>query len=342
MFHSLAAYSVGALLYCPAGLHDSIVNTLLHNAIPAPFSLAFCLEDTVNDAHLAEAEDALLRTLEQIQRLHAEHSFYLPRIFVRIRSPLHLRRMAARLSGVSQVLTGFILPKFYTDNSQSYLAAMEDISQSAEFSYMPIFESHAMAAPAGRLEQLAQLKEELEPVSDRILNLRVGGNDLSHVFGLRRGVSDTIYDLQPVARILLDVVSTFAADYVISGPVWEYYAGPGWDTGLERELRLDALNGFIGKTVIHPNQIPIVNRALQVTARDYADARSILSWDLDNAPMVARSVDAARMNEFKTHANWASKILALAQIYGVRPEDAPPVRRTAAVTPVVSRRAAHH
>ena len=319
MFHSIAAYSVGALLYCPANLHDSIVTTLLNNAIPAPFSLAFCLEDTVNDAHLLEAEETLLHTLEQIQHLRSEHRFYLPQIFVRIRSPRHLRHMAAKLSGVSTVLSGFILPKFYTDNILDYIETIDSISQSSDFFYMPIFESHAMVVPTTRLDHLAQLKEELSRVSSRILNLRVGGNDLSHVFGLRRGVSDTIYDLQPVARILLDVVATFGTEYVISGPVWEYYAGDGWDTGLERELHLDMLNGFIGKTVIHPNQIPVVNQQLQVSSQDYADACNILSWDLDSATLVSGSANAARMNEFKTHSNWASKIVALAQIYGIRP-----------------------
>lgn len=322
MSYSIAAYSVGALLYCPANLHDSIVTTLLHNAIPAPFSLAFCLEDTINDAHLSEAEESLLHTLEQIQRLHAEHRFYLPQIFVRIRSPLHLRHMAAKLSGVSSVLSGFILPKFYTDNSLDYIETIEALSQTSDFSYMPIFESHAMAVPSTRLEHLAQLKEELFRVSPKILNLRVGGNDLSHVFGLRRSVSDTIYDLQPVARILLDVVATFGTEYVISGPVWEYYAGDGWDTGLERELHLDMLNGFVGKTVIHPNQIPIVNRHLQVSSQDYEDACRILSWDTDSAALVAGSAGSARMNEVKTHSNWASKIMALAKIYGIRPQDA--------------------
>ena len=60
----------------------------------------------------------------------------------------------------------------------------------------------------------------------------------------------TIYDLGPVAAILLDIVTAFGTEYVVSGPVWEYYAGPGWEEGLRRELELDLLNGFTGKTVI--------------------------------------------------------------------------------------------
>lgn len=36
-------------------------------------------------------------------------------------------------------------------------------------------------------------------------------------------------------------------------------------------MELDLLNGFTGKTVIHPNQIPVVNEMLRVSQRDYAD-----------------------------------------------------------------------
>ncbi len=50
-------------------------------------------------------------------------------------------------------------------------------------------------------------------------------------------------------------------DYVVSGPVWEYYDGPGWESGLRQELEDDRLCGFVGKTVIHPKQIELVNEA---------------------------------------------------------------------------------
>ena len=164
---------------------------------------------------------------------------------------------------------------------------------------------------------LAEVRDQLAEVSGAILNIRVGGNDLSHAFGLRRPVDRSIYDLGPVAAILLDIVTAFGARYVVSGPVWEYYSGEGWEEGLRREMELDLLNGFIGKTVIHPNQIPIVNRALQVTSRDYADARSILNWDKDG--LVAASRDGDRMNEYNTHFNWARRIVLRAERYGTKP-----------------------
>ena len=78
-------------------------------------------------------------------------------------------------------------------------------------------------------------------------------------------------------------------------------------------------NGFIGKTVIHPNQIPVVNEVLRVRREDYDDARQILNMASNTRVLVAKSAAGGRMNEYKTHTRWAHKICTLAEIYGVQP-----------------------
>ena len=183
---------------------------------------------------------------------------------------------------------------------------------------MPVFESAAMIPPQTRREALTEVRAQLDTVSGSILNIRVGGNDLSHAFGLRRPANRTIYDLRPVADILIDIVAAFGTQYVVSGPVWEYYSGEGWEEGLRREMELDLLNGFTGKTVIHPNQIPVVNEMLRVSRQDYADARAILNWDTGSGSLVSASEDGGRMNEYNTHSRWARRILLRAERYGVR------------------------
>ena len=271
------------------------------------------------DALVEEAEGELLRIFRQISDNLTRHTFYLPLIFVRVRSPRQLRRLAVAYRPFAHILRGFILPKFFTDNCGDYIQAIQDLTPLCpSYRYMPIFESAAMIDLHTRYQNLALVRQQLEPVSDRILNIRVGGNDLSRAFGLRRSVRDTIYDIRPVAHLLTDIVTTFATRYVVSGPVWEYFAGDGWEEGLRRELSLDLLSGFIGKTVIHPNQIPVVNDMLKVSPQDYEDARRIAGWDRDCQLLVASSADATRMNEYNTHFNWARKVLRLAQVYGVR------------------------
>lgn len=319
MFGQISGYDVGALMYCPASAHRTIADALLHEQYPAPFSLAFCLEDTVADGVVTQAEQELFEILEQISRNAAQADFYLPLIFVRVRSPRQLRKLAAAYRPFSHILRGFILPKFFVENCGEYIRAIEEIAAvQPSYYYMPILESPSMIDLSTRYKYLAQIKGQLNAVSDKILNIRVGGNDLCHAFALRRSVRDTIYDVRPVSHLLTDIVTTFATQYVVSGPVWEYFAGEGWEEGLRRELSLDALNGFIGKTVIHPNQIPVVTDFLKVSPQDYQDACAIAKWDKDQALLVSSSADATRMNEYKTHFNWASKILRLAQVYGLR------------------------
>ena len=313
---NLTGYDVGALLYCPANAHRGIAEALIGERIPQPFSLSFCLEDTVLEGALAEAEDSLERTLTRIAQAQREAEFYLPPIFIRVRTPRHLEHVIERYGSFFPLLTGFILPKFFIDNCGAYVQVIRGAG--GKFCYMPILESPAMVELESRHAGLARVQESLEPVSERILNIRVGASDLSNVFGLRRRVDTTIYELRPVANLLCDIVTAFARRYVVSGPVWEYYAGPGWAEGLRRETEQDLLSGFIGKTVIHPSQIPVVNRCLQVSQSDYADARAILDWDPARPQLVSSSAGSTRMNEYNTHLRWAQRTVRLAQRYGLR------------------------
>jgi len=106
-------------------------------------------------------------------------------------------------------------------------------------------------------------------------------------------------------------------DISICEVVWEYYNGEGWENGLVNELREDRLNGFVGKTVIHPKQIPFVNQAYMVSEKDYEDARAVLNWNTDSHSLVSGSIEKERMNEYKTHRKWAEKIMFLAEAYGI-------------------------
>ena len=44
-------YSVGALLYCPAN-KKTIADSVIHEKFGTKYSLALCLEDTINDNRL--------------------------------------------------------------------------------------------------------------------------------------------------------------------------------------------------------------------------------------------------------------------------------------------------
>ena len=319
MKNSILPYSVGALLYCPAN-NESIVSSICSERFGKLFSLALCLEDTIRDEYVEEAEHILISSLKNIHFRHLEENFYLPKIFIRVRNPQQIPSLLKRLGEASSLLWGFTIPKFSLENADAYI---EEIKRANEHSpqklyMMPIFESPSIINLNHRSSILYTLKEKLDRTEELVLNIRVGGNDLCHIFGFRRHSTESIHSLRPIASILSDVMTVFGMDYVVSGPVWEYYSGTNWKEGLETELEQDRLCGFIGKTVIHPNQIPVVNAAYQVSEYDLNDARDILSWNPSRNSLVAGSLQKERMNEYKTHYNWALKITRLAEVFGTK------------------------
>lgn len=310
---NISGYNVGALLYCPSGSKKNIVNSLINNCFCSPFSLAFCLEDTVNENFLKDAEQELFNILTSIQKAHSTLNFYLPLIFIRIRNPQHLKKIQKEFDCFKDIITGFILPKFFIDNCDEYI----EIIKKSNYYYMPIFESAQMVLPYNRTSNLYNIKQKLECISQKILNIRVGGNDLCNYFGVRRNVDNTIFDIVPVANILNDIISTFSPEYIVSGAVFEYYSNKNWIDGFSKEIQLEMLSGFFGKTVIHPNQINILNDMLKVSKYDYNDACIILNMS-KNKYLVCSDKNNSRMNEYKTHSRWAKNIILRANIYGIQ------------------------
>lgn len=312
-------YKVGALLYSPA-LNRKVADSIITEKFNCPYSLALCLEDTIANDNVEFAEKQLGITLKRIKEANTNKNFYIPMIFIRVRSSEQLLRLWKNLAEWSEIITGFIFPKYSIGNADLYNEAMRTINKEADriVYMMPILESRDIVEYSIRHTVLSDLKRKIDSVKDLVLNIRVGGNDFSNEFAARRHYDETIYDILPISQLLGDILTVFSRDYVISGPVWEFFSSDNeeWKHGLQNELKLDRVNGFIGKTVIHPKQISVVNEALKVSHKDYEDAKKILNWD-ESGLQVGKSFAGERMNEVKTHINWAYKTMALAEIYGV-------------------------
>ncbi len=312
-------YSVGPLLYCPAN-KPSIADSVINGKLGSTFSLALCLEDTINDNFVEEAEQNLIRSLMQIYDSYQKQIFYLPKLFIRVRNPKQIVRLTKALGPSIEFITGFIIPKFSVSNAGTYI---EELIKANEYAakkiyMMPIYENAAMIDLRNRTDILYELKSTLSAVEDLVLNIRVGGNDLCHLFGFRRHSDESIHRIRPIANLFSDIITVYGTDYVVAGPVWEYYSGEDWESGLIQEISDDKLCGFIGKTVIHPNQIPVVNRSYQVSKSDFNDAQAILNWNQNSNEYVAGNCAKERMNEYKTHNNWARQILYLAEAFGIK------------------------
>lgn len=318
MKNSSIYYSVGALLYSPAN-HITVASKVSCEMFPKPYSLALCLEDTISDNAVKQAEEILVSSLIEIYQQTLIKSFYLPKIFIRVRNIEQIFRLFQNLGEVMNIVTGFIFPKFSLDNADKYLETIFQVNAKSKSSiyFMPIYESESVVDLRKREHNLYQLKKKLDELEHLVLNIRVGGNDLCHLFGLRRHSYESIHSIPVISSIFTDIITVYGLDYIISGAVWEYFNGD-WKEGLIKELAQDRLSGFIGKTAIHPNQIPIINQAYQVSQTDFSDAQSILGWDSNQDSLVSSSFQNNRMNEKNTHTNWAKKILYLAKYYGIK------------------------
>lgn len=314
-------YSVGALLYSPA-LNEKIADSIISGQFGSNYSVALCLEDTISDSAVGHALEQLSETFCELNKASTAHYANLPKIFVRVRNPEQIMTVYQRIAPYISIFSGFIFPKYSLETADRYNREFQNAIKQSDtaFYMMPILESEDIVDYATRKGVLIALKRKIDSMKEHVLNVRVGGNDFSNAFGVRRHVDETIYDILPISQLLCDILTVFSREYVVSGPVWEYYSGQNeeWAEGLKRELKYDMLNGFVGKTVIHPNQIPVVVEALKVNKRDYADAKEILEWTSDSELLVGGSSERERMNEVNTHLRWAKKISALATVYGIR------------------------
>lgn len=306
-------YKVGGLLYMPA-FQSNIVEKISQNKLPHLTSAAFCLEDSIRDDSLDAAEKSLQNILRELENLQN-----LPLIFVRIRSPRHLQMFHDKIGSKSKILTGYILPKVDMQNIGSFIQVAKEINTDRTIFIMPTLESERVASILTRRTELLSLKQALDEIKSIVLNIRVGVNDFCNLYGLRRNIDQTIYDIGVVRDVLIDILNVFAQNYVVSGSVWNYFNGDNggaWARGLKRELELDRANGFIGKTAIHPAQLPIIFDSLKVSQTDFDDAKQLLDWK-STTHGVMKSSDGSRMNEIKCHLRWARRIKILGDLYGV-------------------------
>lgn len=328
-------YCVGSLLYTPA-TNKKIANKILNKEIPHLKAIALCLEDAIGSGQVAEAEKQVKETLSVLDGNKNFLEGDLPLIFIRVREPQQMWRLYRKCGSLLELITGFLIPKFNKDNMQDYIENFHKVKEKMEtpLYILPIIESTNAIYIQNRIDNLLQIREGLDLIKDEVLNVRVGGADFSNIFGIRRKMSDTIWDVRVVSNCLADIINMFSKDYVVSGAVWEYFDSGklnygydistgvqiqlvdyAWKIGLKKELYLDRLNGMIGKTCIHPKQLEWVQKSLIVNREDYEDATQIVNASVSEYGVLNGH---GKMNELRTHINWAKKIIKLASIYGVK------------------------
>ena len=336
-------YCLGGTLYMPGtkDIRDKVLNHQLDVT-----SFVMDMEDACAEEKLGEAADNILSTMDFFADKIEEGVLTIddiPLIFVRVRNVNQFKDFVSKMtSRQAHVLTGFNFPKFCSENALEYLYTLDATSKRlGELLYgMPILEGKEVAYREGRARELLLIYNILRPYRNMILNVRVGGTDMSSIFGVRRDINTSIYDIITVRDALSDILNLFIrnGEYVVSGAVWEYFLAYKEDDindlikqnfyhsllkgkaivneaidGLLHEVVLDKANGFVGKTIIHPSHVRFVNAMFSVVEEEYLDAKQIL----DTSGGVIKSKAGNKMNEINPHRNWANKIMNRARAYGV-------------------------
>ncbi len=285
---------LGASLYVPA-THKDLQQIADGELLGDLRSVIFCTEDAVAESELSYALFSLSLVLQQmVERPTTER-------FVRVRNPEVMKRVLA-MPGAEK-LTGFVLPKITHHNFDAYFWQV----RKTHFMLMPTLETVEVFDDA-EMKQL-RLCLERPGVRDHILALRIGGNDLLALLGIRRPRHVSIYKT-PLGAVISKLVTIFRPyGFVLTAPVFEHLDNP---TLLAQEVEEDLAYGMVGKTAIHPSQVALIEQHYRVPHRDVDVALKIID---EASPAVFRMHDS--MCEVATHRAWAHGVLEQARVFGI-------------------------
>jgi len=287
--------SLGATLYLPA-VRPRLAETLALRPIPQLRSAVVCLEDAVRDVDLPDALAGVARLLLALAAEAAPR----PRLFLRPRDAAMLARLL-ELPGIEHV-DGFVLPKATVARFEAFVERIEG----RHHVLMPTLETADVFEP----DALRRLREAFCKARERVLLVRIGGNDLLQTLGTRRSRHRTVYD-GPLGPTIAAIVTTMRPQGLhLSAPVFEHYSRPAL---LREEVERDLEFGLFSKTAIHPLQVQVIQDAYAVTASELAAAEEILA---KTGPAVFG--DEGSMVEPATHREWATAIRRRADYFGVR------------------------
>lgn len=290
---ALSPWALGAPLYVPTNRRDllAIANG---EKLAGLRAMIFCTEDAVAVGELNESLQHLRLSLQGYRPMPDKLRF------IRARNPEVLQRLLD-MPHIERI-DGFVLPKLTLGNLAAYLGPLRH----SGFAVMPTLETRE-AFDAGAMRELRDaLLQQGDAI--RLALLRIGGNDLLNLLGIRRPRGLTLYDT-PLGPVIAQLVATFKPyGFALSAPVYEYLDDK--DT-LLREVRLDLAHGLTGKTAIHPAQITWIEDCYRVGQDELDMAASLLDTAM---PAVFKMHGA--MCEVTTHRRWATETMERYRLYG--------------------------
>ena len=199
-------------------------------------------------------------------------------------------------------IDGFILPKFSLCNADDYLQTLRD----SKYIIMPSIEGEELFDSA----KLIELKNKLLTHKDKISLVRFGLEDMLRQLKMRRTCEDSIFDISVTSSVIGNFIAIFkSSGFDVSGGVYPCFND---SQGFKKDLLRDLKEGLISKTIIHPNQIDIINELYKVEQKDYDEALEICNFG------DAVFNQTGKMAETTTMLTYSQEIIKRAKLYGIK------------------------
>jgi citrate lyase beta subunit len=287
---------LGASLYLPAN-RDDISEVVLKGKYPFLTSVILDTEDSVSIDTLDKCYDNLKNLLVQMpveKRANQLLVFLRPRNLEEFKKVIDFKYI--------ERFDGFVLPKFSAQNMHSFIEVLPE-----DMWYMPVLENDIFTE-----QDLLHIRDFILEHRKNLLSVRIGMTDILKNLKTRRNTNCTIYDINVASHMISRVILMFAPhDINVTGAVFEHF-GVDSVSILRKEVEKDLQNGIFGKSSIHPAQVKVINEMYKVSEMEFEMASKLLQND---SPAVFKFENT--MQECATHSEWAKKIIARKEIYGL-------------------------
>ena len=255
-------------LFVPASRPELFAKALAGDAD----AISFDLEDAVQESRKAEARRVLQAFLRQSSPRPAGKI-----VIVRVNG-LTTPHFEADMAAVAGPVVDMInLPKPESaDDVRAAAAALAGCERANDVE-RPIGILANIESPRG-LRRAA----EIAGAHPRVVGLQLGLGDLFEPFGIDRADAKVVHAMQLAVRLAAAEAGLWACDTV--------YGTVADPEGFTREAEAARRLGFIGKSCIHPTQVPLANAVFRPTDAEIAAARRVIE--------AARGAEASGVGAF--------------------------------------------
>jgi len=241
-------------LFVPASRPELFAKALAGDAD----AISFDLEDAVQESRKAEARRVLQAFLRQSSPRPAGKI-----VIVRVNG-LTTPHFEADMAAVAGPVVDMInLPKPESaDDVRAAAAALAGCERANDVE-RPIGILANIESPRG-LRRAA----EIAGAHPRVVGLQLGLGDLFEPFGIDRADAKAVHAMQLAVRLAAAEAGLWACDTV--------YGAVSDPDGYAREATAARRLGYLGKSCIHPSQVPLANAVFRPTDAEIAAARRVI------------------------------------------------------------------